>query len=53
MKQNLTFVVGAGLLIFGVSLILGWWNDVVILFKGGAGIVLALGGMLTLYLAKR
>ena len=53
MKQILMFMLGAGILILGITLILGWWNDVVILFKGGAGIVLALGGLLTLYLAKR
>jgi uncharacterized membrane protein YqgA involved in biofilm formation len=48
-KKFLMLVVGFFILILGVTLILAWWQDVVILFKGAIGMILALGGLLTLY----
>jgi len=46
------FIVGAVILIVGISLILLWWPQVVIIFKGIIGIVLALVGLIALALIK-
>ena len=48
-KKFIMFLVGFFILILGVTLILAWWQDVVILFRGSLGIILALGGLLALY----
>ena len=48
-KKFLMFLIGFFILILGITLILAWWKDVVILFKGAIGILLALGGLLALY----
>jgi len=48
-KKFLMFLVGFFVLILGITLILAWWQDVVILFKGAIGMILALGGLLALY----
>lgn len=48
-KKFIFFVVGFFILILGVTLILVWWMDVAVLFRGSAGIILALAGLLTLY----
>ena len=52
MKKIFLFIAGGIILILGISLILKDWVDVVIVFKGIAGIVLALAGMLMLFLAR-
>ena len=41
--------IGGFAAILGVTLILAWWPDVVSLFRGGVGIVLAVGGLLAIY----
>ena len=43
------FVIGFFILILGITLTLVWWPHVVLLFKGAAGIILALAGLLMLY----
>ena len=48
-KKFLMFLIGFFILILGITLILAWWQDVVILFKGAIGMILALGGLLALY----
>ncbi len=48
-KKFLMFLIGFLILILGITLILAWWKDVVILFKGAIGMILALGGLLALY----
>ncbi len=48
----LCFILGGAMLILGIALILAWWVYVGILFKGAAGILLALIGMFILFLAK-
>ena len=48
-KKFILFLAGIFVLIFGITLILIWWADVVALFRGAAGIILALAGLLTLY----
>ena len=42
---------GGIILVLGIALILTWWQDVEVLFKGGSGIVIALIGMIVLYMA--
>ena len=48
-KKFLLFVTGSFVLILGITLILTWFDAVIILFQGAAGIVLALAGLFTLY----
>ncbi len=51
-RKPLLFALGAGVLVLGVTLILVWWPDVVVLFRGAVGALLALGGLLLLYMVK-
>ena len=44
-------VAGSVILLAGITLILVWSGDVVILFKGALGIATALAGMILLYMA--
>ena len=39
------------MLISGVTLVLAWWPDVVVIFKGVTGTALAIVGLIILYLA--
>lgn len=48
-KKILALTVGIFLLILGVTLILTWWPDLIVLFRGAIGFVLALAGLLVLY----
>ena len=48
-KKFLLFVIGFFILIFGIMLILVWWQYVAFLFKGAVGLILALAGLLMLY----
>ena len=43
---------GGALLIVGITLVLAWWPQVVNLFKGVLGIVLAVGGLAVLYFLR-
>ena len=52
LKSSSMFFLGFGMLIIGIALILAWWPDVVRLFRGAVGFVLALAGLLTLYTVK-
>ena len=52
-KKFVMFLIGFFILILGITLILAWWEDVVILFKGAIGMILALGGLLALYTLKK
>lgn len=52
-KFNFIFIAGFCILILGVGLILIWWPEVVNLFKGATGIILALTGLIVLYTVKR
>ena len=51
-KKIFLFAAGALLLIVGIVMVLVWWKDVVSLFRGGVGMVVALAGMLVLYMAR-
>ena len=52
-KKFIMLLVGFFILILGITLILSWWRDVVILFRGTIGIILALAGLLALYTIKK
>lgn len=45
-------VLGAGMLVAGITLVLVWWPYVLALFKGVIGMVLAVAGLVALYLLK-
>ncbi len=51
-KKIVQFLIGFLCLIIGITLILAWWPEVVALFKGFIGMVLALIGLIVLYLVK-
>ncbi len=48
-KRFIAMLAGTFLLIAGATLILTWWLEVVILFRGMVGIVLAIAGLVILY----
>jgi hypothetical protein len=48
-KKFIRFLIGVFVLLAGVTMILAWWPDVVSLFRGFLGIVLAIAGLLVLY----
>ena len=48
-KKFVLFVGGFFILVLGVTWILVFWNEVVSLFKGFSGIILALAGLFMLY----
>lgn len=48
-KKFIMYVIGFFILILGITLILTWWENVIILIKGALGIILALVGLLMLY----
>ena len=52
-KKFVLFVAGFFVLILGVTLILVCWRDVVALFRGASGIVLALAGLFMLYAVSK
>ena len=45
--------VGVFVLLLGISLVLTWWRDVVVLFRGVIGMILAVAGLLVLYSIKK
>lgn len=51
-EKIMTFIIGGGCLIFGIVLILFWWEDVVMLFRGALSLSLALAGLFILYSIK-
>ena len=51
-KKTILFVLGFFFLLVGVALILRWWPYLEIVFKGILGVVLALAGLVMLFLAK-
>ncbi len=48
-KKFIGMAVGCFILVLGVSMILSYWEAVVIVFKGLTGMGLAVGGLLVLY----
>lgn len=51
-SKILLFICGAVCLVAGIALILLWWPAVVCLFKAAGALVLALGGLILLYMVK-
>jgi hypothetical protein len=51
-NRILLYILGSFILVAGIFLILLWWKDVVALFRGTLGMVLALAGLLALYSLK-
>ena len=47
------YLAGSVILVLGIALILRWWVDVVVLFRAGIGMALALAGLLILYSLNR
>ena len=52
LAKTTLLLIGFMILIAGLTLILAWWPDVVRIFRGALGIVLALIGMFILYAVK-
>lgn len=52
-KQAMMAAVGVFVLLLGISLVLTWWRDVVVLFRGVIGMILAVAGLLVLYSIKK
>ena len=50
MKNSLSVIIGVVILVTGVTLVLAWWPDVVVIFKGVTGTALAIVGLIILYL---
>lgn len=51
-QKTRMMIVGSILLLAGITLVLMWWNDVLALFRGFAGMALAVGGLVVLYMIK-
>jgi hypothetical protein len=51
-KKIFLYILGSAMVIVGVSRILAWWDDLAMLVRGSAGILLAVGGLLVLYSLK-
>lgn len=49
LKKGVLFVLGSFILVLGIALVLRFWADVVLVFRAGVGMVLALAGLLILY----
>ena len=45
-------LMGGFFLILGITLVLVWWQDVISLFRGFIGVLIALGGLLILYMMR-
>lgn len=48
-NKKLLGAIGAACVIVGVTLVLMWWPEMVVLFKGVAGFGIAIVGMFILY----
>jgi len=52
-QKLILYLAGSIILVLGIALILRWWVDVVVLFRAGIGMALALAGLLILYSLNR
>ena len=52
-QKLILYLAGSVILVLGIALILRWWVDVVVLFRAGIGMALALAGLLVLYSLNR
>ncbi len=53
MRKLILYLVGSFMLVLGIALVLRFWADVVLVFRAGIGIALALAGLLVLYSLNR
>ncbi len=52
-KKFLMFLVGVFVLILGVTFVLVWWEDVAAVFRGFIGVILAIAGLVVLYMTGK
>ena len=52
-KKGVLFALGSVMLVIGIALVLRFWADVVLVFRAGIGMALALAGLLVLYSLNR
>ena len=52
MKKILLWFVGLGVLVVGLGLILKFWAEITILFKGLIGMILAVAGLVIMSVAR-
>ncbi len=52
-KTLAKFVIGCFIIVLGITLILAWSDEIVILFRGTIGFILAGSGLLLLYSLKK
>ena len=48
-SKLILYLVGSAVLVLGIALVLRFWADVVLVFRAGIGMALALAGLLILY----
>lgn len=53
LTKSVLYLLGSLVLVLGITLVLAWWRDVAVLFRGVAGMGLALAGLLVLYSLKK
>jgi len=47
------FFIGGIIALFGgITLTLAWWDDLAVLFRGCIGVILAIGGLIVLYMIR-
>ncbi len=51
-KKFIKFVGGCLLVVTGITMILLWFDDLAVIFRGSIGFITALGGLLLLYSLK-
>lgn len=52
-SKPVLFLGGMMVLILGLVLVLVWWKDVVVLFRGCVGVFIALAGLMMLFVAQQ
>ena len=52
MKKILLFLGGMACLVLGLAMVLKWWPEVALLFRGVGGMAVAFIGIIMLYLIK-
>jgi uncharacterized membrane protein len=52
-KRFVLFTVGIFILALGITLILVWFSEAVMLFKGAVGVILALAGLFMVYAVSK
>lgn len=51
-KALVKVLIGVVLIIIGLLAVIGWWKDLVVLFKGGIGLILIMAGAIAIAIAK-